>query len=449
MLSPIPIYKDFRQLLAFGAGVGIEIRGADLEVAAARVRPRWIQVLGRLTIANFAARPAAEWGMEYARFLKSLGASHLSATVLLPRPEVIVRQVALAGVAAKDLDAAIGFQLDALHPYGDSDEICWGWSPLAPGVALVGIVRRETVERHSELFAEAGIAVASFTFSAAAVHAAIRLRSGGAGRSGGHNGQPGFVALSRSASGAVEVYGESASRPVFSAEFELAPDRAVNLALAELRLPPETAALRLEDVLPKPNVNPVENDLSRNALPYATALAGACPRLAPAANVLPPGDRRLSSRAIFIPTVALACVLLLVAGAMWGYAKYAERRYLGKIAAEIAKLEPLARRAAALQEQIDQARARAQLLDRFRGQTRADLDALSELTRLLEPPAWTTGIDLTGDTARIAGEAPQAGPLLKILDSSAFFENSAFDSPPLRSGSGEAFMIHASRGKRK
>jgi len=66
----------------------------------------------------------------------------------------------------------------------------------------------------------------------------------------------------------------------------------------------------LEELLPRPTVNPVENDLSRNALPYATALAGACPRLAPAANVLPREYRRSRSRAMFVPTAVLAGLAL-------------------------------------------------------------------------------------------------------------------------------------------
>src|SRR5215472_14326702 len=185
--------------------------------------------------------------MEYASFLKGCGASRLSATVLLPRRDVIVRHVALPGVASKDIEGAIRFQIDTLHPYGEAD-VVWGWSPLAYGAVLVGIARRETVERYNTLFVEA--AVAAFTFSAAAVHAAIRLNGMPAGE--------GFVALSRAASGAVEVYGESPARPVYSAEFDLAPQRAAGIALSELRLPPATSTATLEDVLPKPVLNPVE-----------------------------------------------------------------------------------------------------------------------------------------------------------------------------------------------
>jgi hypothetical protein len=64
-------------------------------------------------------------------------------------------------------------------------------------------------------------------------------------------------------------------------------------------------------------VNPVENDLARNPLPYAAALGSACPRLAPAANLLPPERRESASRGIFIPTAVAAAALLIVLGATW------------------------------------------------------------------------------------------------------------------------------------
>jgi Tfp pilus assembly protein PilN len=434
----LTIPKDMRKLLAFGSAVGIEIHGDDLEVAVARVRPTGVRVLGRTTIGNFRGRPAAQWGAEYAAFLKALGMGYLSATVLLPRREVIVRQLGLPGVAAKDIPGAIRYQLDSLHPYGE-DEICWGWSPVEYGGVLIGIARREDVEHYISLFTEAAILVSSFTFSAAAVHAAIRLD--GTGRL-----DQGFVALSRSAEGKVEVYGESQTRPVFSAEFDGAAPRAASLALSELRLPPETTPLSLEDVLPKPAVNPLENDLSLDPLPYTTALAGACPWLTPAANMLPPEQRRRSARGVFIPTIVLASVALLsIAGTLF-YWHYNETQYLHKLQAEISALEPVARHAEALDAEIQSDRERTSLLDQFRSQTRADLNALNELTRLVEPPAWLNNITLNHDTVRISGEAPQAAPLVKILDSSPLFQNTTLDSSNKAAGGvGETFQIHATR----
>ena len=435
---PVDILKsnDLRKLLQFGSGIGIEIAANNLEVVAARVRPNGVKVLGRLTIADYAVRPAAEWGVDYARFLSSHGLSHVSATVLLPRRDVIVRHMALPGVSRKDVDGAIRFQLDSLHPYGD-EEVSWGWSPLAYGAVLVGIARRSAVQRYLDLFLAAGIKVVSFTFSAAAVHSAVRLNGAGL--------QNGFLALGPAAAGGLELYGESQARPVFNAEFQLPPERAALLGLAELRLAPETAPLKLEDVLPKPAVNPVENDLARNPRPYATALAGSCPWLAPAANLLTPEQRQTSSRAVFIPTAALATLLLLVAGAILFYNSYADRKYLASIEAEIAKAAPLAKRADDLDRQIQQTRQRAQLLDQFRNQTHQDMDALNELTRLIEPPAWVNSTTLARDFVQIAGEAPQAAPLLKILDSSPLFVNSSFQANGRAQNGSESFQIRASR----
>ena len=138
MATEIHFSRDWRKLGQFGSGVGIEIAPTSLEVAAVRVRPNKVKVLGRLTIADFASRPAAEWGQDYARFLSGMGLGHVSATVLLPRRDVIVRHLSLAGVSGKDVEGAIRFQIDSLHPYGE-DEISWGWSPLSYGAVLVGI----------------------------------------------------------------------------------------------------------------------------------------------------------------------------------------------------------------------------------------------------------------------------------------------------------------------
>ena len=434
---PFAIPKDARKLLEFGSGVGIVIGATDLEVVVARVRPTGVRVLGRLVIEGFAGLPAAEWGGEYSRFLKSAGAGHLSATVLLPRRVAIVRQLALPGVAARDTESAIRLQIDMLHPYGD-DDVVWGWSPLPSGGVLLGIARRAAIEHYMELFTAAGVAVSTFTFSAAAVHAAVRLN--------GHRDGEGFVGLGRTPAGAVEVYGESPARPVFSAEFEMPPERAAALALAELRLPPETQPMTLEELLPRPSVNPVENDLSRNALPYATALAGACPWLSPVANVLPVEHRRSSSRAMLAPTIVLATLAVLLAAGMWGYARYAEHQYLQSLRAEIARVQPQAQRAVALDHAIDRTRARTRLLDQFRARTRTDLDALNELTRLVEPPSWSNGLEITRGGVRINGEAPQAAPLLKILDSSPLFQDSGMDmAQRSQSGQGEVFQIHSSR----
>jgi hypothetical protein len=431
---------DIRTLLAFGTGVGIEIRERDLAVAITHVRPNGVKIAGSTVIEGFRERPAGEWGSEYSKFLSAHGVSHLAATVVAPKREVIVRQVTLPGVANKEFGSAVGYQVETLHPYGE-EEVAFGWQHVSEnGTALVGIMRQSTFDAYLERFAEAGVAVACFTFSAAALHGAARLLSPPPAQ--------GFLATAGTESGEIEVYGESPSWPVFSAQFDLPVDRAAALATAELRLPPETTPLRLYQILPPPVSASIDFDFSRSTMPYAASLAGACPRLAAAANLLPEEKRSGNSRLIFLPSIILGTLLLLAAGAVFGYSKIEERRYLATLEVESARWQPQVKKIATLDKSLELARARVRLLDEFRGRSKYDLDTLNELTKVLAPPIWTSNVDLTRDAVSLGGEAEQAAPLLKLLDSSLYFHDSSFAVPIVKTEKTEMFRIRAARRPR-
>ncbi len=427
---------DFRKLLAVGTGAGIEIRGNQLCATVVRVRPSGVTLLGCAVIEGFGARAAAEWGAEYAAFLKRLGASHLAASVILPRGDVIVRQIALPGVAGRDLASAVRFQIDSLHPY-EEDEAVHAWARI-PGTehVLVAIARRVKIERYATLFQEAGIKISSFTCSAAALFSAVRLF--------GAPPEGGFVTLA-GCGGDAELYGESAARPLFSAALGGLPEDAAVRAAAELRLAPDAEAVPVESLLPPPSRAPADFDLSREALPYAVALAGACPRLALTANLLPVEHRSSSSRLMYVPTAVLAALLIVLFAGLSVEARYQDRRYLAKIEAEIASIEPRARAVDQAERRIEEQRARIQLLDSFRRRTQADLDSLNELTRLLKPPAWLNMLELRRDNVVIHGEADQAAQLLGTLDASPQFRDSEFTTPISRSGKAEIFRLRSTR----
>ena len=73
--SKTSLGKDLRKLLAFGSGVGIQIGERNLHMVVVRARMARVRVPGRLSVEDFASRPAAEWGAEYGAWLKSLGVS--------------------------------------------------------------------------------------------------------------------------------------------------------------------------------------------------------------------------------------------------------------------------------------------------------------------------------------------------------------------------------------
>ena len=424
-----------RKWMAFGTGAGIEIGAADLHVSVVRMRPTGAQILGETTITGFRERPASEWGAEYAAFLKKLGAAYVAATVLLPRNEVIVRQVHMAGVSDKDLAAAIQYQIDGLHPYAE-EEAAYDWVRITgTPFVIAGIARRDGIEHYSALFAEAGVKVQSFTFSAAVIHSAARMISTPPAES--------FFAIypSEGESGGLEVYGESPARPIFSAAFDNPSERVRALAAAELRIAPETEPLALHELLPAPRRAP-EN---ARALPYATGMASACPHLTLKTNLLPAESRSSSSRAMFIPTAILATLLLLAVGALAAQGTFEDRRYLTALQSEMAELQPIANKVEALDKRTAEMRARTALLDSFRGRSKADMDAIGELTRIVPPPGWVSSFELTRDAVSLAGEAEQAAALLKAIEESPHFAKSEFIVGITRAGPNEAFRIRAER----
>jgi Tfp pilus assembly protein PilN len=359
--------------------------------------------------------------MEYAAFFKQLGCSHVAAWVVLPREEMIVRQIAMPGVRESDLEAAIRFQLDSLHPYGEDAEVAFAWKRLGKGAnILIGLMRQEALNRYTALFAEAGVKIASFTFSAAVLYSSARIFS---------DPPEGFLQMREPENGerGLEVYGESPTRPVFSALLEMSRERAASVAASELRLPADT----------QPELLP---ELTRSA-----ALNCACPWLTLDANLLPESLRSSTSRARYIPAMVLGGLLAILAAAVLLQAGYEDRRYVAALEAEIRKLEPRAAKV----KQLDVAAAamlgRSRQLDAFRLRTKQDLDALNEVTRLLAPPNWLNSFDLMRTTLQIGGEADQAAALLKLLDGSPHFANSEFTIPIARMQNGEAFRIRAQR----
>jgi hypothetical protein len=417
-----------KQWFAFGSGIGIEVHRSEgkesLRVAAVRVRPNGATVSGGFTIEDFQNQPAADWGSAYNAFIGEQGLRHVAATVLLPRNEVIVRQLSMPGVSAKDLPGAVEFQMEGLHPYQEGDVVS-SWARLQDdATVLVAIVRRTVIEHYITRFAEAGVKIGCFTCSAAAVYSALRVFGKPA---------PTEILACDPNQDSVEIYGESPAKSILSATFAVEPERAAGLAAAELRL--ETSSpMPLADLL---GVDP--------ALPYAAALTSACPRLSLPVNLLPPDQRQTNSPMTWIPATVLGSLVLLLAGAAIAFPKFEDRRYLRDLDAEIKKVQPAAARATSLDAEIDAVRKRTFLLDNLRRRTKSDLDSLAEMTRLLQPPTWLNMLEITPQQVMVGGEADEAEPLLKVIDGSPLFEGSEFISQPHRITSGWGFQIRTNR----
>lgn len=427
-----PLWKRF---LTLGSGVGIEIDGADLVVLATRVKPSGVVLLGELRIANYRARQASEWGLEYQAFLKKIGLGHVAALVLLPRHEVTLRVLNLPGVADKDLASAISFQSDSLHPYGDVDVYVSHARLEAKDSVLVAIVERERVDAHAASFAEAGIKIAGFTVSAAALYSASRLLEIPA---------PGLLAYDQRPL-EVEMYGESESRPLFSALFDDADTRAIDRTLAELRLAGDTPLVPASQLLPVPENAASHANYGEHALLYATALASAAPARSLTLNLLPEEYRSTSSRMLYVPTIVLGSIVLAMALFLWWQQREAQRQYVELIQQETQRYQPAASRLARINKDIDTRAAQIKLLSEYRQQSRRDLDSLQEMTRLFVAPSWIMTLQMTPQEVQMMGNSPNAAELLRTLDGSEYFENSEFTMTPQRNNEVDQFSLKTRR----
>jgi len=420
----------WRRALLFGTGVAIAPGDADLEIAIIRSRPAGSRLVASGRVQDFRSRAAAAWGAELSAFLAASGERGAPVTLVLPRGAVIESTLSLPGVPAKEVPGAIELQLDALHPYGD-EQVAWGWSRASSSEVLVGIVRQSVLETFETLFSEAGIGLAAVTFSSAAVHAAIRVRTAAPAS---------FLAfIPLAGSPRTEIYGESGNRAVYSARYPFPAEQATALARDELRLDETFPALELSRALPVAG-----SESSASPVAVAAALAASAPFFAQPANLLPKDRRATRSRVGWIAVATAAALLVVAALVVWGVLPAMEqRRYMRDLGRQAQALERPALRAQTLERQIASARARIAAIDDLRRRPQADLDVLNELTRLLPAQAWTNTVEIYPDSVVISGEADQAASLVKVLDSSPLFQNSEFTLT--HTGQTEQFRIRTLR----
>ncbi|MEI9815279.1 MAG: PilN domain-containing protein [Acidobacteriota bacterium] len=238
--------------------------------------------------------------------------------------------------------------------------------------------------------------------------------------------------------GGIEIYGESAAKPLLSAAFDVASEdallRVTALSASELRIENTPVPAALSEILH-----------AEHARAYAAALSAACPLSSSSLNLLPAELRQVRSAWQWVPTVGLGAAVVLAAIGLLLFDGYYNGSYLQSLNQEIAKVQPRAQRAAALDQEIQATRARTALLDNLRKHGKADMDVLAGMTSLLAPPIWLRSLDMNPKEVSVTGEADQAAPLLKEIDGSPLFEGSEFTSPPSRIQNVENFSIRTLR----
>jgi Tfp pilus assembly protein PilN len=173
------------------------------------------------------------------------------------------------------------------------------------------------------------------------------------------------------------------------------------------------------------------------------ALAVAAETRSPALNLLPAAARPwVPSRGQLVTTAMVAAIAGL--GLSLGLVDVVRtERYLGRVSAEIRRLEPEARAVDGLAEELERKRrVLAALASAEEGRVPA-LSVLRELTETLPAGAWLQALTMDRQGIELTGQADGASALVPLLEASSWLERAELTSPVTKTQDKEQFRIRA------
>src|SRR5262245_11279446 len=182
-------------------------------------------------------------------------------------------------------------------------------------------------------------------------------------------------------------------------------------------------------------------DLGVNQLALAVAMGGT--RRARPLDLLPKRlqPRRLT-RAQTITAGIAAATALIGLGALF-VPGFREQRYLGRINAEIIRVDPQVKAVERVARELERKRKLVTTVSGIEAAAMRPLPVLRELTDLLPADAWLTNASFDQKGVELTGQAAAASALIPILANSPLLEQVTFVSPVTRGREKKQFRIRA------
>ena len=445
--------------------VGIEFADETIRLSIVDRQLNRFQVRDLLQISERSSKPMPELKKQVAEFLARHKAAGCPAVLLLPRQEIVMRQLVLPLDAEANLAKVVEYQLVNLLPSEDA-LVAYDYAAFkqegSPGSLRVSVflVLREVLDRYLELCQELGIHLARVVPAAVALanyfwllEEHFKVKSALFLRFGGQNCEVVGVLEQR-----VLIWRDGplpaevklldflkTEADYFRSQARLPEDAPLQVFLSggsELPDPSSSSQLNLRCQMLTQPVNFGVGMAGRVITPremqdhFGCLVAGMSAlrkRVPEPVNLLPAEKRIRNSTWQLVPTYALVaanCVLIL---ALVLRGRIQQSMFSAQLSQEVSRIEPEVKKVRGVEEELAQLTQRAAVVADFKEKNALVLAALVELSEILPKDTFVGDLIFKDGVFEINGLSGQAAALPQIIENSPLFKGAEFVSAITRS----------------
>lgn len=468
-------YDDFHKTMVMNKhSLGIFIDGETLRLALLSRRFKKISWIEGLSIDRFAEKPPSEIQKQIAGLIQKNKATGCRSVLVIPRSEVVVRQIKLPAEAESNLVKVVEYQLAGLLPIDETNVVYdFFTSKSKLDVKTLGVtifvVLRSVLQQGLGVCKAFGLKLDRIIPSSVVISNYYLLLPKQFQRSVAllafvseqQVELVGFVNNSFHQSRTVQFSTDEELVESFKTEVEVFRDQAqvpdgvpLDLFLVgrtDQMREVETAQERIK-IHRISGLTPLGLELSGKILesqkfseyflPISAARSGLDRKNPIPVNLLPSEDLPQKSRWVWTSAyvlIGINLVLLLCIGLRGTLQLHS---YAKQLAQEVSRLEPEVKKVRSVESQLADLQRRIEIFTNFRKSNSLILGALNELSSVLPKNSYVFQFSMKDQHIEISGVSEDAASLPKILDNSPYFKNAEFAAPITRdSGGKEQYRI--------
>lgn len=146
-------------------------------------------------------------------------------------------------------------------------------------------------------------------------------------------------------------------------------------------------------------------------------------------NLLPQEQRRARRVDVKSVNLALTALLALLLVAAISIPIVQKNRAIEALEAQLQVAAAEARQGAELRQDLERMAEASQFLVEKKASDVMIVELIDEVSRILPDHTWIARLDLSGDELQIQGQSSASSSLIRIIESSPWFENARFSSP--------------------